>query len=336
LIVAMLALPMAPLPSHLKTFGTGRSAFTLGSTEQVVFEHTVAAGVGVMTHFWITGSPALGAGTDNATVRYYVDGEVEASIQFKPSLAAGVGYDDDAVWGTAKVGHGSNKGGWFMNMKIPFGSSIRVSLMLPGGRDAMCFVIVRGCENLPITVGSLTLPSSARLHLQRIEQRVFEPLAYVPIVDLPSGAGLVYMLTIAASSRSYNFWEGCYRMFTPYSEPFPGTVLSTGMEDFFDSAYGFAAGPYRFQTSGCTHRVVSEADADGLHAASVSAYRFFEEDPLVFEGGVQLQWRIGDYVNRKAHPESPKCYIDAPGPGDTVVGVVLNTTVTSYAWLYTW
>lgn len=64
LIVAMLALPMAPLPSHLKTFGTGRSAFTLGSTEQVVFEHTVAAGVGVMTHFWITGSPALGAGTD--------------------------------------------------------------------------------------------------------------------------------------------------------------------------------------------------------------------------------------------------------------------------------
>lgn len=312
-------------------------------------------------------------------MRYYVDGEVEASIQFKPSLAAGVGYDDDAVWGTAKVGHGSNKGGWFMNMKIPFGSSIRVSLMLPGGRDAMCFVIVRGCENLPITVGSLTLPSSARLHLQRIEQRVFEPLAYVPIVDLPSGAGLVYMLTIAASSRSYNFWEGCYRMFTPYSEPFPGTVLSTGMEDFFDSAYGFAAGPYRFQTSGCTHRVVSEADADGLHAASVSAYRFFEEDPLVFEGGVQLQWRIGDYVNRKAHPvlqqnkrvlqyltllcmchvhaaqrpvlpapgldqshvrfcaqESPKCYIDAPGPGDTVVGVVLNTTVTSYAWLYTW
>jgi len=27
----------------------------------------------------------------------------------------------------------------------------------------------------------------------------------------------------------------CYHLYTPYNEEFPGTVLSTGMEDFFDS-----------------------------------------------------------------------------------------------------
>lgn len=29
---------------------------------------------------------------------------------------------------------------------------------------------------------------------------------------------------------------------TPYDQAFPGTVLSTGMEDFFDSSYGFSGG----------------------------------------------------------------------------------------------
>jgi hypothetical protein len=50
------------------------------------------------------------------------------------------------------------------------------------------------------------------------------------------------MTAIAANSSSNNYWEGCYRLYTPHSQPFPGTVLSTGMEDFFDSAYGFETG----------------------------------------------------------------------------------------------
>ena len=36
-----------------------------------------------MTHFWITGSGAGLRGIDNATIRYYVDGEADASIAFK-------------------------------------------------------------------------------------------------------------------------------------------------------------------------------------------------------------------------------------------------------------
>ena len=36
-------------------------------------------------------------GADNVTVRYYVDGEATASIQFKPPMAAGVGFGDDSI-----------------------------------------------------------------------------------------------------------------------------------------------------------------------------------------------------------------------------------------------
>ena len=49
-------------------------------------------------------------------------------------------------------------------------------------------------------------------------------------------------------------------------------------------------------------------------------------------------WRIGEYDNRVdvGKRASPKCYIDHPGKGDTVVLHPTESTVTSYAWVYTW
>jgi hypothetical protein len=113
--------PPPPGEPQLRTFGTGASALAVNATELTLFEHAVSAGtVGVMTHFWITGMelrpPSLGPtmfrsnGTDNVTVRYYIDGESIASIEFKPPMAAGVGFNDDAANGdptgmaSAKIG----------------------------------------------------------------------------------------------------------------------------------------------------------------------------------------------------------------------------------------
>ena len=116
------------------------------------------------------------------------------------------------------------------------------------------FVILRGCENLPVTVGPTTLPANARLRLHKIENTVFTPLSWVPLVDIPTGNGLIYLVALAAQSASYQFWEGCVHLHTPHQQPFPGTVLSTGTEDYFDSAFGFDAGLYHYPTAGCTHR----------------------------------------------------------------------------------
>ena len=95
---------------------------------------------------------------------------------------------------------------------------------------------------------------SARLRLHKIESQVFQPLEWVPLLDMPSGRGLVLLVALAASSSSYQFWEGCVHMYSPYKQPFPGTLLSTGMEDYFDSAFGFDTGRFHGPVSGCTHR----------------------------------------------------------------------------------
>ena len=120
-------------------------------------------------------------------------------------------------------------------MKIPFGVSVRVTIAKNGPpgpygwRQAPSFVIVRGCENLPVTVGSQTLPPTARLRLHKIEEQVFQPLDWVPLLDQPQGRGLVLLVALAASSASYQFWEGCVHMYSPHNQPFPGTLLATGV-----------------------------------------------------------------------------------------------------------
>jgi hypothetical protein len=275
---------------------------------------------------------------DNATVRYYIDGETTASIEFKPSLAAGVGFDDPAVWGTKLAGHGALSGAWNLNYRIPFQRSARVTVQLTAGAAntdpaGTCYLIVRGAENLPIRVGDLELPgSSARLTLHKIESRVFQPLAWVPLLDLPSQDGLIFQTTLAVESDNLNFLEACYHLYTPHDQAFPGTVLSTGTEDYFDSAYYFDGGEFRFPNSGNTHMEIRGK-------TRWSGYRFHEQDPLLFHGGVRLMWRIGDYHNHQdsKFATSPKCYIDAPaGSNDTVVGNPSASLVTSYVWAYTW
>ena len=116
----------APIePSSAKTFGTGHAGITFPSaTELVVFTHLVKAGpasqYAAMTHFWSTSSAAAEAGL---IVRYYVDGEANASIAFNPPLAVGVGFDDSfAPWGTKWFGLGAGGDGkgqaWFHNLCV--------------------------------------------------------------------------------------------------------------------------------------------------------------------------------------------------------------------------
>ena len=71
-----------------------------------------------------------------------------------------------------------------------------------------------------------------------------------------------------------NFLEGCYHMYDPPDQAWPGTVLSTGTEDYFDSGWYFDAGEFRMPVSGFTH--LKQTDA----VTEWSGYRFHDMDPL--------------------------------------------------------
>jgi len=183
-------------------------------------------------------------------------------------------------------------------------------------------MIVRGAQNLPINIGGVAVPSKAKLLLQRVE-RVVQPLEWVAVADVPSGSGLFFMHTLYVNSQNLNFLEGCYHMYVPYNQSFPGTVISTGTEDYFDSAWYFNAGEFRFPVAGMTRLT------DGGGKSVVSAYRFHEEDPLPFERGCRFMWRNGDTVD----PAGRKCFMQN---GGGVVGSPSASNLISYGWVYVW
>jgi len=286
-----------------------------------MFAHTLNPTVsfGVMTHFWATAPfPVM----ENSMVRYYIDGEDDASIAFIPPLACGAGFNDQhSPWGTKWFGKGAKDGAWYNNFRIPFGKSVRITVQSLNGTRNGFYIIFRGAPNLPISIGGYQIPSNAHLKLQ-VFDKVVQPLDWVPIADIPNDSGLFFMHTLAVSSGNLNFLEGCYHQYTPYTQSFPGTVLSTGTEDYFDSAWYFNAGEFWFPVSGFTHMAQSN------NQVTWSAYRFHEMDPLPFSNGFLLHWRNGDVVDAAGI----KCFSQK----GTTAGSPTASHVTAYAWIYVW
>ena len=124
-----------------------------------------------------------------------------------------------------------------------------------------------------------------------------------------------------------NFLEGCLRLFDPPTQAWPGTLLATGTEDFYDSGWYFNAGGFEMPVSGMTHLITEKNKTEW------SAYRVQDMDPLRFSDGVRFTWRCGDVVSHD--PAVGKCYTEAPSAG-RIVGQPTCDHMTTYAWVYSW
>lgn len=209
LVVALLSSLASSLASAqaVSYFSGAVSQGTISQKEQSVLAHTISAQSthGVLTHWWITG----GASTDDAIIRIYIDGEYPASLVFTPSLACGVGFDDDSLvpWSIPQMGKQAASGAWHSNFRIPFQSSINVTYQnAPGAADASVYMIARGAENLDFSFGGVQIPTTARMALQ-INTLTMQPLDYLSVVDIPTGSGAVFMTTLGASGAQIDWFE---------------------------------------------------------------------------------------------------------------------------------
>lgn len=309
--------------SHLggmRPFGTGASQSKLNRTEQTLFAWDCSKDC-VMTHFWAAGSPEA----DQAIFRYYIDNETAPSIEFTPALACGVGFDDQAApWGTKWMGKGAKSTGWFHNFRIPF-SSIRITYQLSpdSPKDGEIWTIVRGTEGMSngFKIGDVLLPPSSRLKLFETNKKL-DPLEFIDLVDV-QGAGMLFMSTMQVQSqKNFNFMEGCFHYYDHGYTDFPGMILSTGMEDYYDSAFYFNGGGFHAPVAGSTHKTQVG------NTTQWSGYRFHEMDPIVFTNGMRFQWRNGDVTDAAT---GRKCTLDR---GGILVGDPQASTVKALAWVY--
>ncbi len=293
---------------NLTTFGTaGKEGVLYPDHEVVLFQHD---GPGCLTHMWFGGD---WPGYDRTQIRFYVDGEVTPSIAMELFLGHGIGWEDSAApWGTERLGKTGQPSGLYNTYRIPFGKSIRVTGQLGAGVDKpqTFWWIFRGAENLPVYLGNIQLPPNARLRLQVHNDVTLDALQMVDIAQSP-GAGALYQVTLAVASKNCNFLEAVLRAYIDGAKD--PLLLSSGTEDYFLGTYYFNRGLYHLPLGGLTHM-----DASDAGPCRFSAYRFHDEDPIIFQKGLRLAWRNGEEKDRKPY------------------GSPQQSHMTSYVWLYEW
>jgi hypothetical protein len=310
-------------PDFLSFSSAIKAGLLEANKEKVLYEHNTGQ-PGVITEQWFTGIDVM---DENMRIRIYIDGETEASLDFQLLLAHGIGFTEAMEekyipWGTRRIAHAAD-GGIYNTYRIPFYESFRVTATHPTG--GQFFYIIRGVENLSVVVGDLELPPyGTRLRLYKNVNVKLSPLEFISLVDVKNTAGMLYQVTLAANSTDFNYLEACMRAVIDGS---PNTTwLSSGTEDFFLSAYYFNRGTFHHDNSGLTYLSKSPASV-------MSAYKFFENDPLLFTKSLQLIWRCGETINTNSG-----CPNDWPPPDSMPHGgstpKLADTTVTTYAWVY--
>jgi len=299
--------------TKLRTFcSSGKERTDLNGYKEA--ELLLHKGKGCLTHMWFGGD---WPGYDKTVIRVHVDGEERPSIEMELGLGHGVGFGDKAApWGSETMGKTGYPSGLYNTYKIPFGNGIRITAQRakdsPDG--APFWWILRGTENLPVTLAGLRLPDSARLKLHKLENHVAKPLEEFALCDV-KGVGALYQVTIAAEGSrkgddwtSLSFLEAIMRAYIDDDKT--AMQLSSGLEDYFLGTYYFNRGPYANGLAGLTHFDTKNK--------SFSAYRFHDEDPVVFKNRLRLTCRCGEQVNGKTIGNPPE------------------TRYTTYAWVYQW
>ena len=303
--------------------------------ELTVFEHSCATAAGssvcVMQHMWAGG---CWPGYKDSRIRYYVDGEPSASVDFPLGLGHGSSMLEDVAqqpWSAGSLFGWTglpSKGGVFNTYQIPFARSIRVTVTLlttaPVGQrqhDPVGFWLIlrghAGATSVALPGGLTVLPPHARLRAHENKAVAVPPGGMVPLLQTraeeeeqkPGTVGdvavLMVSLAVSSAANGLGFLEGCMRATTPDSTEI---LLSSGTEDYFLGTFYFESGSYQFPLGGLTRRNSTHAvpvcgatrDAKGAAScqatsgASFSAYRVHTEDSLVLAQGAEMRWRNGD------------------------------------------
>ena len=198
----------------------------------------------------------------------------------------GIDSDPGIPWGTRRIGHLAQNGALYNTIRIPFQKSIYVSMI--STKHGHYWYNVRGVRNYPVIIGDLELPQTARLRVYKKENVTVLPFQYIFLASSFNASGLLYLVTLSTESKNFFHQEACFRAIIDNDDDIH--YLSSGTEDLFLSAYYYNGGIYHTENSGLSYK-----DDPGR----VTAYKFFEDDPMLFNEAFSLVWRCGEQTDNK-------------------------------------
>ena len=147
-----------------------------------------------------------------------------------------------------------------------------------------------------------------------MQDHIAEPLEEFTLCDV-KGKGALYQVTMAADGlRDKGDWKDISYLEAMVRAYLDGaaspTLLSSGLEDYFLGTYYFNRGRYANALAGLTHL--------DMKGNTFSAYRFHDDDPVFFSGGLRLTCRCGEELDGKLLHDPPR------------------TRFTTYTWVNQW
>lgn len=325
--------------------------------ELTTFEHNCTTPPCVVTQLHVPSIyPGNGCPFDweNGIFRAYVDGEATPSVEVTLLELASVGHlaaqdasapQDGSPFGHDLFGKNAKTGGVYSTMRIPFASTLRTTMQgySDCGKQMIMWQIIRGVEGMPVQLGDLVLPDQARLEVQRVRNVTLQPRDFVTIASAGAErAGALANVFFDTTSADPNFLEACVRLYKDGdSTPL---FLSSGTEDFFNSASYFDEGRFTNSQSGLTY-----ADGHDFSMYKTLAGR----DLVLWSAGMNLTWRNQEESSGPlACPTAWGAPADSSAVDSAVAAVrarnaarsarrggALRTgpdNVNALVWLYTW
>lgn len=246
---------------------------------------------GYVDHIWIgTLNSATFAAHQESVINVYVDGNASPDMTFHwggPTCSPNFGANG-ASWDGGRAGlvtNGPADGDGYLKIKMPFSSSIKITLTCgetsPATAKFFWDVSYKLTPGAPISWGRCK-----RLKVSEIWGSQPAPYSNVTIANV-SGRGLIYGWTFGGKSgadNNFNYLEG-----DPQIKIDGESIASlhwSGTEDIFLNGFYFGGG-----------KLLTEDHGTPLSNGSTHVfwtYRWFLEDPIPFEIGFQLIWPVGD------------------------------------------
>jgi hypothetical protein len=312
-----ISLGAVPMTSRHRSFGSVVRGAALPPNGSTVFGHECANPPCAVTNILFASVYPTGgapAAWEHATISFFVDGEPNASIAVtalelgwtsafavrnrSSSSGARSGVDSQSEflldnfglpWGTDTFGHTAATGGIYSTLRVPFERSLRVTVQPVAGSTGPSAVWfdLRGVESMPIVLGELQLPPSAKLRVHRVANRRLAQLELFTIGEAERGTSGAVLGTLAdVVGKGFGFLEGCPRFYASARPDESPIYLSSGAEDYFLSASYFNNGVYATSQAGLTFK-----DTVG----GVGMYKWHgDRDQLLFHDGFKMVWRNSD------------------------------------------
>ncbi len=373
------------LEPSMETFGGALKSFPFRANyEQTLFQFEREPVPGqvnphVITEQWFSifgGVHKFDPNTD-ARIRIYIDDESnnayntnsssnnnssgKPSLDFQLYFAHTIGVqncvnnrcsDTRVPWASSEVQHMAHAGALKNRYRIPFRRRIRITITLP--YPGVAYYLCRGMTHLPVVVGDLQLPPTARLNLYKNWAVDVAPLNHLPLVQPRlNSSGLLYATIWSAESEYIGFMEGCVRAEIDGRS----VLLSSGTEDYFESANFFNAGhptdsdpgayPWPNASAVARNNIFTRAGSvsspeSGVgylsgtnpYNYSMSAYKFHLSDPIVWWNSFNLTASNYDHGGGDPSTGALGCFGRAQGAKPTPASRPVR--MWTYAWTYEW